>query len=88
MNLYICDMNEFLSPYQALQKRKSEATKRLQTIALQRTPPTKQSVTYTKIGAELEMTGQSVGNYVAGKGSDGFLIEALIKEFKKLPIVK
>jgi hypothetical protein len=55
---------------------------------LQRTPPTKQSVTYTKIGAELEMTGQSVGNYVAGKGSDGFLIEALIKEFKKLPIVK
>jgi predicted transcriptional regulator len=43
------------------------------------------SLTFYSIGKQLKMTPQSVYNYVRGKGGDGYVIDALIEEFNKLP---
>ncbi len=40
--------------------------------------------TYVKVGLDLGLTGQTVYNYVNGRGGDGYVIDALIEEFEKL----
>lgn len=77
-----------LTPIQQLEKRMKDANTELQKISIERTPDKKNYATYARVGIELGMSGQSVGNYVNKKGSNGFLVEALIEEFKKLPVVK
>lgn len=41
-----------------------------------------QSVIFARIGSNLEITGQTVINYVNGEGKDGYLKDAILKEFK------
>lgn len=39
-----------------------------------------------KIASILSVSPQTVRNYLEGRGRDGFLVEAMIKEFKDLVI--
>jgi hypothetical protein len=41
-----------------------------------------QSVIYSKIGNNLDVTGQTVGNYINGEGKDGYLKDAILRELK------
>lgn len=68
-----------------LEKRKEQSSKELWLLAKQKMTGSK-SITsiYVQIGLKLGLTGQTVYNYVHGKGGDGYMIDALIEEFKTL----
>jgi len=58
----------------------------LKKIADKKTPTESPKLTYALIGYRFGITGETVGNYVNGrsKKGNGYLIDALIEEFKKL----
>lgn len=72
---------------QELQARMDKASKKLKKEADKRTPQFRMMKVYTQIASRLGITAQSVKNYIAGTGGNGYMIEALTKEFMKLPIV-
>ena len=63
------------------------AYKELAKVALIKTRDAGTTLTYAIIGTHLGITGQTVRNYVKGKckNGNGYVIEALITEFNKLP---
>ncbi len=67
-----------------LKKRMEDACKELSKIASEKTPANETTNTYVKVGIKLGITGQTVYNYIQGKGGNGYLIESIIEEFKKL----
>lgn len=81
--LYVCYMKK-LTSHELLKKRREDAFVRLRTIAKQKTTKGNITLSYVTVGGALRLTSQTVYNYVQGKGKDGFIVEALIKEFKKL----
>lgn len=72
----------------ALHRRHRQANAALDQIAtarLQQMPVgTRKVKIYSTVGAKLGVSSQTVYNYVAGKGKDGYLTEALTKAFKAL----
>lgn len=74
------------TPRDRVIKRRESSSKELWTLA-HANKQTDKSITstYVQVGLTLGITGQTVYNYVNGKGGDGYIIDALIEEFKKLP---
>jgi len=77
-------MKKILTPEQRIAERRLNSFKVLNSLANQNVPNGKSTMTFAMIGAKLGITGQTVYNYVQGRGSDGFVIEELIKEFAAL----
>lgn len=66
-------------------KKHSDTDKQLKSIAAEKTKNKLAGAVYALVGYNLNITGQSVYNYVTGRGrKDGFLKEAILEEFKKL----
>lgn len=72
----------------ALHRRHRKANSDLHTMAAARLQQMPRGVRkiyiYSLVGAKLGVSSQTVYNYIAGKGKDGYLTEALLKEFKQL----
>lgn len=75
-----------LTPKEVLKRRMDNSYGKLAEIALKKTNNTNTTITYAGIGLKLGLTGQSVRNYVKAKckNGNGYVIDALIEEFKKL----
>lgn len=83
-NYYVCIMK--LTSKEILHKRMTTAYEELAKIAFKKTKNIGTTVTYAMVGMHLGITGQTVRNYVKGKckNGNGYIIESLIEEFKKL----
>lgn len=79
--------NTTLTPEEQLHLRMKTAYDELRKIAKLKIPAGKSTLIHGQVGAVLGITGQTVFNYLIRTTikSNGFLIEALIEEFKKLP---
>lgn len=79
--------NTTISPAEALQLRMQQAYKELKEIACKKTEGVNAKLIYAQIAVSFKVTGQTVENYVKAlsKNGNGYFIDALIKEFKKLP---
>ncbi len=79
-----------ISPKAALKSRMDKAYKELRELAAKKTAGVNAKLVYAKIGLLFEITGQTVENYISGKSekANGYLIDALIQEFKRLPTRK
>lgn len=74
-----------LLPYQLLKNRKKAASAILSKLAHQKTLGKNASLVYAEVAVKLQISGQTVYNYASnGFDKDGYLIDALIEEFKKL----
>ena len=73
-----------LTPHEILNRRRTETFGKLRAIAKQKTEKGGITLAYVSVGSKLKITSQTVYNYVQGKGKDGYMAEALIKEFEKL----
>lgn len=74
-----------LTPKEQLEKRMTDAYKELHKIATKRIPSGETTATFVEIARQLGITSQTVYNYTQGKGGNGYMVDALIEEFKKLP---
>jgi hypothetical protein len=74
-------------PQLELQKRMAASYAELNKIANIKLVGRNTSLLYATIGISLGITANTVANYVIGlsKSGNGYLIDALIKEFEKLP---
>lgn len=74
-------------PQLELQKRMVNSYAELKKIASIKSVGRNVSALYTAIGLSLGITGNTVANYVEGKSKsgNGYLIDALIKQFEKQP---
>jgi len=70
---------------QQIQDRKNKGIKKLQQIANVKTPANKDSATNSFVGGIVGVSGQTVSNYRNGDVGDGYILDALIEEFSKLP---
>lgn len=76
-----------ITPMDALQKKREAAFKKLGSIVRSRNfPPGTMTRKFVEVGLSLNLTSQTVSNYVNGRGGDGYMIEALIEEFSKIPV--
>lgn len=74
-----------LMPYQLLKNRKKAASEILRKLAHEKTAGKNASLIYAEIGYKLQVSGQTVYNYASnGYDTDGYLIDAIIQEFKKI----
>jgi len=73
-----------------LKKRMDESYAILNEIANKKTVGQNQNQVYALIGFNLGVSGKTVENYVCGvsQKGNGYMIDALIKEFKKFPSPK
>ncbi len=62
----------------------ANSLKELSTLANANKPKNSITSIYVQVGLKLGITGQTVYNYVNGRGGDGYMIDALIEEFKNL----
>lgn len=83
-------MKQKCTPKEALKNRMDASYKELQQVANKKVGEKGFNLTYALIGYNLGISGQTVGNYVEGKSKsgNGYLIDALIEEFNKLPDFK
>lgn len=72
---------------QRLKERTDKASAILATTMELKTPKGKILLTYMRIASKLEITMPTIVNYKNGLGSNGFMIEAITAEFRKLPDV-
>lgn len=63
----------------------AEVHAKLKRLSLKKTAPGKTTMTAAYIGQQLGITGQTVSNFLKGKGRNGYLAEAMIEEYEKLP---
>lgn len=73
-------------PLEALKLRHKEKTKELQELiaVLVRDNDLSETAMFNKVANELELSPQTVRNYREGHGGDGFMLETIIDEFRKL----
>lgn len=71
--------------YETYLNRKEEIRKKLMSIEL---PVGSETRICWKVAEEFKISGTSVKNYLEGRIADGYLAEAILKEFKKLKIAK
>lgn len=74
-----------LTPAQRLKEKMDNASTELARIAASRSVKTKVDAMYMKIGSRLRVSDRTIRNYVHGRGCNGYLIEAIIEEFKTFP---
>ncbi len=79
---YLCTHMKNFTPYQQLVKRRNDAIKELKAVVEKNVPAGKSTNAYHTVGVKFGITAQTVYNYIEGKGKDGYLIDALIEEFK------
>lgn len=75
-----------LTPAQEeLKQRMNQSYATLNEIAVKKTTGQNQNQVYALIGYNLGVSGKTVENYVYGRGkkANGYMIDSLIKEFKK-----
>ena len=70
-----------LTPKQRVAERRLASFKKLRELA-NNIPNGNLTMLYAIIGSKLGITGQTVYNYVQGRGSDGYIIDELIELFK------
>lgn len=75
-----------LTAKQILEKRMDAAYKELRNVVSEKVKENSTNI-FTKIGLVFGITGQTVYNYTIAKSksANGYMIEALTEEFKKLP---
>jgi len=74
-----------MTTLETFKKKHSDSDKVLKELAAKKTDGKVAGAVYALVGYNLNITGQSVYNYVCGKGrKDGYLKEAIITEFQKL----
>jgi len=72
-------------PHQLLKNRKKCASEILKKLAHEKIAGKNATIVYAEIAYKLQISGQTVYNYTTnGYDKDGYLIDALIQEFKKL----
>lgn len=77
-----------ITPGEKLTKRMNEAYKALLDIAKKKTPSIGKSALYSRLAGNLGVTHATVWNYLEykkGRKGNGYFIDALIEEFKKVP---
>ena len=84
----LCLMEKIIAPptpQELLDARMKDGFQKLNKIAIKKTQGKNTNYIFTYIGFQLGITGQTVSNYVHCKlkTGNGYLIEALIAEFKK-----
>lgn len=73
-----------LTPIQIVDKKKKENVKLLQGLANEKCKNKVASMVYSAIGIKVNKTGQTILNYISGNAKDGYLLDAIIEEFKML----
>ncbi len=76
-----------LLPHELLRNRKKSASAILQKLAHDKikSTKTKQSILFQEIAYKLQVSDQTIFNYaIHGHDKDGYLIDAITQEFKKL----
>lgn len=72
------------SAIQRIEKKKKDNIKLLQSLSNIKTKNQTAGIVYSIIGNKLGVTGQTVVNYISGNAKDGYLLDAMIEEFKEL----
>lgn len=76
---------ENLTPLETLKSRRNEICRQLSKVELPKSIGTESCM---KVGQILDITGVTVMNYLKGNVRDGYLAEAILKEFKAMKMVK
>jgi|GEM_PF-4991697 predicted transcriptional regulator len=74
-----------MTSYEMFKKEKEDIKKKLSTVVLQEGQET--SLCW-QVATALKISGTTVNNYLRGNVSDGFMAEAIYREFKKLKCIK
>ena len=74
-----------MNSYEVFKKQKEEIRKKLSTVILDEGQETNLC---WRVAGELKVSGTTINNYLKGNVSDGYLAEAIYREFKKLKCVK
>lgn len=74
-----------MTSYETFKKQKEDIRKKLSTVILEDGQETN---LYWQVGTSLKVSGTTISNYLKGNVSDGYLAEAIYREFKKLKCVK
>ena len=80
VGLYICSMTAL----QELKVKHKDAIKALQEAALPKTKEKGLVALSEIVGKNLKKSPQTIMNYINGRGKDGYLTEAITKEFQSL----
>lgn len=67
-----------------LKERHNEAVEKLKQVAIPKIETMGAKVACSKVATNVGVSYQTVANYVYGMAKDGFLTEAITKEFKNL----
>jgi len=70
-----------MTNYENYVERKSQIRKKLSAIKLDKNSETKQCWV---VASNLSVSGTTIKNYLEGRIADGYLAEAIYKEFKKI----
>lgn len=81
-------MPKKITPSEKLKERMDKASANLAAVMKSKTPRKGIISTYTRIASRLDITISTIINYKRGFGSNGYMIDALIQEFSKLPDIK
>lgn len=74
-----------MTSLEKFKKKHADTDKVLKQVAAEKVKGKLAGAVYALVGYNLNITGQSVYNYICGKGrKDGYLKEAILDEFKKL----
>lgn len=74
-----------MNSYETFKKQKEDIKKKLSTVILEAGQET--SLCW-QVATALKVSGTTVNNYLRGNVSDGYMAEAIYREFKKLKCVK
>jgi hypothetical protein len=74
-----------MNSYEAFKKQKEDIKKKLSTVILEEGQET--SLCW-QVATALKVSGTTVSNYLRGNVSDGYMAEAIYREFKKLKCAK
>jgi hypothetical protein len=74
-----------MTSYETFKKQKEEIRKKLSNVILEDGQETNLC---WKVGGELKVSGTTINNYLKGNVSDGYLAEAIYREFKKIKCIK
>lgn len=69
-------------------KKKSDIIIKLSELAVKKIGSGKTLEVCEMVGKNLNISGQSVYNYISGRVNDGYLAEAIYQEFKKIKTPK
>lgn len=75
-----------MNSHTLLKERHNIANTKLKSIAIPKIEKYSLKTTTELVANNLCISAQTVVNYIYGRGKDGFLVEAIIKEFKEMKV--